>query len=328
MNLKSSRLVSVVLPIHNRFEPADESVRTVINQSYRPIELIIIDDCSAVPYTPPSEIYNTKGIDVILRRLPVNKGPGAAREEGRTQFSGDFLCYLDSDDLWDPLKIEKQVQFFMSKPDIGMCYCKTAIFENLPLTGNENLRRRNDINCDEIIPALLVGRPWSTSSVLWTRSSIQRIGRWSYGWTWEDVEYDFRAGLLGINIGYIDEVLCYKRIDPNGVSLSKTPERQAIIQKFHSILEISKNFILHIDNIENKFRKLYVQKFLRPILINLYSLEEFGYCKQICSYMIKISPSFSKKWFFSIFLYVLLIFYNVPGNKYLLSKALYYLSVS
>ena len=60
-------------------------------------------------------------------------GLGAARELGCTYSYGDYICYQDSDDWWSETKIEAQVNLLNQSPAAGMCYCKSALFSELPM---------------------------------------------------------------------------------------------------------------------------------------------------------------------------------------------------
>ncbi len=312
-------LVSVIIPIHDRFEAVYETIASVLEQTYRPIEIILIDDAS----TPRFEIVDTianpdDGIFIKLCRSEQNIGPGPAREIGRTMAQGDYICYLDSDDLWAVNFIEEEVKTLRSNPNLGMCYCKTAEFEKLPITGEEKLRRRNNETFDTILPTLFYGRPWSTSACMWTREAVQKIGPWINTYTWEDMEYDFRAGLKGIQICHLPEILCYKRNHPDLPQLSNIPRRQAVLQQYCSVIEMSKSLTALIQSVDAGIRDIFVYKILRPVFINLIELGEYESAKEISRYMKIISSPLSKKWLLSNSLFFLLHFRDNPvGNTFL-----------
>ena len=172
---------------------------TIAAQTYPALEVIVVDDASegdipavinAIPW--PSNL----GPQYI--RLEQNRGPGAAREVGRKQAQGDFICYLDSDDLWHRDKVAMQVEVLQNHSAAGMCYCISVRFKGAPLTGEEPVSRLSDRPFTSILPQLLYSRPWDTSACMWTRRATDRIGPWWAGWTWEDVEYDLRAGCLDL----------------------------------------------------------------------------------------------------------------------------------
>jgi glycosyltransferase involved in cell wall biosynthesis len=203
----SQPLVSVIIPMHNRFEMTQQTIESVAAQTYRPIEIIVVDDASVTPFQPvlPADI-ELAGLSIQTIRLEQNGGPGNARETGRKHAKGEFICYLDSDDLWLAEKVESQVKKLQNNPDAGMCYCTSRMI-NLS-TGEEYIRRWSDHSFSKFLPYLFYGRPWKTSSCMWTRKAVNKIGSWLSEWGYEDYEYDCRAGCLEIKIVFVSDVLC------------------------------------------------------------------------------------------------------------------------
>jgi len=249
--LKSIRklLVSVIMPVHNRFALVDEAVKSVNEQTYCPIKLIIVDDFSDEPYIP--NIDSKEGLEIVVTRHETNRGPGASRETGRLAAQGEYIAYLDSDDLWHPEKLEKQVATLQAHPQSGMCYCQTTQFSKLPLTGDEPIRKNSNIKYDEFLPIILDARPWCTSSCLWTRYAVEKIGPWINSWHYEDVEYDTRAGCHEIEICYTPEILCYYRLTENNDSLSNSLSKFSVSQQTRSVLQIGED-LQHLKKIEDK----------------------------------------------------------------------------
>jgi len=235
----SDFLVSVIIPIHNRFDLVNEAINTVYKQTYRPIEIIIVDDKSSNLFNPI--IGSEPDFLVNFIRNDENIGPGESRERGRELATGNFICYLDSDDLWHEQKVEKQVQALHQNPHAGMCYCTSSEFSKTPITGLEIIRRRSGKSFEEFLPTIFEGRPWDTSACIWTRSASEKIGPWSSSWAWEDYEYDCRAGCNNIRIVHLNEVLCYYRTDHGETQLSKENGKFRITQRAASLIEMERN---------------------------------------------------------------------------------------
>ena len=242
-------LVSVIIPVHNRFELAYEAIESIIAQSYRPLELIIIDDDSDLPFQPQhiSDVESS----VILIRHEINKGPGAARETGRLAASGEFLAYCDSDDIWHEDKIAKQIAILKANPDVGMCYCQSSEFLNLPIPEKSRIRKQSNIAYYSFLPTVLNGRPWDTSACLWTREAADCIGPWFSGWAWEDYEYDCRAGCHDVRICHFPETLCFYRIKEGEEDFSHFEYRPKIVQKTKSLIAMKENLI-HFEMFSNQ----------------------------------------------------------------------------
>ncbi len=104
-------LVSVIIPTYNRARFLKEALASVLAQTYRPLEIIVVDDGS------------TDETSKVVSRFPVryvrtpHRGVAAARNRGLSKARGALIAFLDSDDLWLPRKIEVQVSFFERQPE-------------------------------------------------------------------------------------------------------------------------------------------------------------------------------------------------------------------
>lgn len=114
-------LVSVVVPLFDRRAFIEETLRSALAQTHRDLEVIVVDDCS----TDGSAelVARTFGDRVRLLRLDRNQGRSAARNAGCAAARGALVAFLDSDDLWDPTKLERQVPAF-ADPDVALVHCR------------------------------------------------------------------------------------------------------------------------------------------------------------------------------------------------------------
>ena len=109
----SGGLVSIVMPAHNCERFVEEAIRSVATQTYGNWELIVVDDCST---DKTVEIVNKYVSDrVKLIRMDQNRGAAIARNTGVTEARGEYLAFIDADDLWLPEKLERQVKFMQEK---------------------------------------------------------------------------------------------------------------------------------------------------------------------------------------------------------------------
>lgn len=113
--------VTVIIPCFNRESYIRETIDSVLNQTYEPIEIIVIDDGSTDGSRDVLESYKDK---IILLEHPgrVNRGQSAAINLGLDQSSGEYIAILDSDDLFLKDKIKIQVEFLDNNLDIGLVY--------------------------------------------------------------------------------------------------------------------------------------------------------------------------------------------------------------
>lgn len=116
-------LVSVVLPTYNRPDHLRNAAKSVQNQTYDRIELVVVDDHSPTPAEDTLGSLSLGGLTVKITRHDENKGANEARNTGIRQSSGEYIAFLDDDDSWDQSKIEKQVEAFREAgPEVGVVY--------------------------------------------------------------------------------------------------------------------------------------------------------------------------------------------------------------
>lgn len=117
--------VSVVLPVYNRENTVQRAVDSVLSQTYSDLELVIVDDCSSDGTVNYIKSLSDNRIKLVKHRE--NRGASAARNTGIEHSSGNFISFIDSDDEWNPTKVEKQLDVFRSHgPEVGVVYCGTT----------------------------------------------------------------------------------------------------------------------------------------------------------------------------------------------------------
>ena len=105
--------VSVVIPYYNREQYIDEAIQSVLAQTLKPLEIIIVNDGSREDSRRYLDRY--AGLCIVID-LPVNVGLAAARNEGIRRARGRFIAFLDDDDLWLPGKLEQQLRYMGEHP--------------------------------------------------------------------------------------------------------------------------------------------------------------------------------------------------------------------
>ena len=110
--------VSVIIPTYNREEFIVETINSVLNQTYKDFEVIVVDDGSTDNTKQKLEPFKSK---IKLIEQP-NSERAVARNNGVKNSSGEYIAFLDSDDIWIKDKLEKQVKLLDSKPDVILTY--------------------------------------------------------------------------------------------------------------------------------------------------------------------------------------------------------------
>jgi len=205
-------LVSTIIPVYNRAAMLREAVESVLAQTYRPIEIVIVDDGSTDDTPAVAEELAAANHGVIRVLHAENGGPGAAREAGRIAIRGDFVQHLDSDDLLLPRKFELQVAALEADRSCAVAYGWTRFGEGR--TPHKGTGQR----VETMFPGFLLGRWWDTSTPLYRRSVIDAAGPWTSLRMEEDWEYDSRIASLGVRLAFVEEWGSQTRLAPLGLS--------------------------------------------------------------------------------------------------------------
>ena len=214
-------LVSTIIPVFNRGALLREAVASVLAQSHRPIEILIVNDGSQDDTASVAEelAHGSAGLIRVIHQD--NAGPGAARQRGLEASRGAFIQFLDSDDLLFPGKFAAQVGALRRAPQCQICY-GPSFEENhgvQPLQRHGPMRATGEPR-ERLFPQLLVERWWTTSSPLYRRDLLKRIGPWQPWINEEDWEYDARAGATDAPLAWVSEPVSVRRIHLPGGHLS------------------------------------------------------------------------------------------------------------
>jgi len=204
-------LVSTIIPVHNRPALLREAVASVLAQTYRPIEIVIVDDGST-DNTAQSIAALAAAHPSIVRHVRIpNAGPGTAREAGRVIANGEFIQYLDSDDLLLPCKFELQVGGLRAHPECDVAYGRTRLYAVGKPPGNMSCKRTGE-RIETMFPSFLQSRWWDTSTPLYRRKVTDLAGPWTELRSEEDWEYDCRIASKWGRLHYCDAFVSDSRI--------------------------------------------------------------------------------------------------------------------
>lgn len=162
-------MVSVIVPTFNRASMLAQAVESVLEQSYRRFELIVVDDGSTDD-TP--DILGRYGGRIRVLRT-ANRGVSAARNTGIRASVGRLIALLDSDDYWLPDKLARQVDLFVRHPDIVIAQTEeTWIRKGVRVNPKQRHRKRDGFIFEPSLPLCLI----SPSAVMMRRSLLDEIG--------------------------------------------------------------------------------------------------------------------------------------------------------
>lgn len=137
--IKNYGLVSIITPSFNSSTFIRETIEAIINQTYQDWELLITDDCSTDNTIKIIEEYVSKDSRIKLFKLDKNSGAGICRNKSIEMASGRYIAFCDSDDVWMPQKLEKQLEF-MNEKDCALSYSSYMLM-------NENGKEQGIVVC-------------------------------------------------------------------------------------------------------------------------------------------------------------------------------------
>lgn len=233
-------LVSVVIPSYGRPEMVSGAVETVRDQTYEPIELIVVDDCSPDPIEPQVREMDLDGFqDVRVIRHEENQGAAAARATGIEAAAGEFIAFLDDDDRWTAEKLRKQVAALQEwGSEAGVAYTGMRYVDEDGETKREHVPTESGDLTKTLLCRNVVG---SYSTVLVRAAAIEEVGLPDSQFpSWQDLEWYVR---LSQNWAFVavDEPLTiiYQASDHEQISDDFTTIRDEsyplFLQKYRSL---------------------------------------------------------------------------------------------
>lgn len=225
-------VVSVVVPTHNRRELLKETLQSILNQTFRNFELIVVSDGSTDGTN--EMVLGLQDSRVHLIQQEKSGQPAKPRNSGIIAAKGVYIALCDDDDLWEPNKLAIQVDALENNQSVAMCYTNGAVLKDgIVQQGRLNRRRifSNHFN------QLLRGNFIPNSSVLIRKSVFDRVGMINTDSTFrgiEDYEFWLRVSHEFIML-YIDQPLIQYRVHTNNITFSRSLETGRAIGVVHHI---------------------------------------------------------------------------------------------
>ena len=215
-----SNLVSVIVPTFNRSKFLVESIDSVLAQTYRPIELLVIDDGSTDDTAEVLEKWTKQhscdGEFQVRYLHQENSGAPVARNHGLIESHGEYIQYLDSDDLLHPDKFLTQIGILASDPLFDFVYSGTGYFIKKP---DWNTLSFSGVAVSETqMLSIFFNRPiWLAPSGIYSRRACINIGPWDERLErCQDWEYNIRFILNKPHIAYVEKIFSLARFHNEG----------------------------------------------------------------------------------------------------------------
>jgi glycosyltransferase involved in cell wall biosynthesis len=229
-----------------------EAVESIINQTYRPIECIVVDDGS-IDNTKElvRELMKKNDNSFTLKYISQNNsGAQVARNAGNQVCSGEFVQYLDSDDLLYPQKIEKQIDFLRNNAECD------GVFGDWDMGTAENKEVIEAWESEDMITQLLTEKSIHTLAFLYRREIINKIGEWDVNIKRnQEIDFQVRGLLEGAVYKYQPQICGLWRIHKENRIGNSTGSKEVLyfFRKWEKVLEgkslLTKKFKEKIANV-------------------------------------------------------------------------------
>jgi GT2 family glycosyltransferase len=189
--------VSIIIPSFNRAHLVTQTLRSLAAQTYSHWECVVLDDGS-----------NDDSMELVanfakcesrikqFKRDNPPKGACSCRNQAVDRCSGDYLIFLDTDDLLAPFCIEQRLRCMQENPELDFAIFPSLFFENKP--GDLNLLWNIDKDTDELTRQFHQDAICQGTGVIWRKSSFNRIGQWDVSLSiWQDIDLFLRAYIQG-----------------------------------------------------------------------------------------------------------------------------------
>ena len=200
-------LVSVLIPLYNNRLYIDEAIRSVLAQTYRNFEIIVVDDGSEDGGDKTAAGYP----EVRLFRKE-HSGISRTRNFALSRAQGDLITFLDADDLWDPEKLSLQVKYMMEHPECSIVFCRFRNFTDIP--GELRTDRQEELLRTEFstyLPGACIRKELFDRSGVFSESC-------AFG---EDTEWEDRLRLARIDLSHcIEKDLYFRRVHEQNITLT------------------------------------------------------------------------------------------------------------
>lgn len=207
-----TRLVSIIIPTKNRCELLRDTLASVRAQTYPWWETIVVDDGSTDGTSEMVAQLNAKDHRIRFSQRAGNRtGANVCRNQGLSTASGEFIIFLDSDDLLAPFCLAERLEFIVPRPSLKFAVFLCEAFSITP--GDVCHYHSVDTGENELDRFLRLDVPWQTTSPMWRRQALVDLGPWDETLpSWQDWDFHVRALCAGFAYQRQNRRDCYWRL--------------------------------------------------------------------------------------------------------------------
>lgn len=255
---QSTPLVSILIPLYNAEEWIAETLESALGQTWSNTEIIVVDDGSTDESLSIARSYQSRGVNVVAQS---NQGACAARNRAFREAEGDFIQYLDADDLMESRKIERQVRRLQREPERTVAYGAWGAFEDDPEQAHfpSSLGRQDFDDPVEWLLNWAHGKGGARPHAWLTPYSlVEEAGAWNEKLSVnQDGEFFARVLTNAQKIAYCPRATVYYRATQRGVSTKETSEKWWALLKSYRLIYDSVTSVRDSDEVDRAFAVLY-----------------------------------------------------------------------
>jgi glycosyltransferase involved in cell wall biosynthesis len=224
--------VSVIIPTYNSARFIGEALQSVFDQTLKDYELIVVDDGSTDPTKQVIERYGNK-IRYVFQQ---QGGPAKARNRGIGDSLGRYIAFLDADDVWLPLKLEKQVCTFHRCPELAMVFTENSIFNESGVC-RTSLGKGERLMKGDVVKNIFLHSGVVTSTVMVRSEIFDKIGLFEEELRLAEDDNMWVRIAANCEIALINEPLVRYRIHPNEITSDKMRLMESVKTNIRLLLQ-------------------------------------------------------------------------------------------
>jgi len=239
--------VSIIIPVYNAEKFIKKTIESVLSQTYKDYEIIIVDDGS----TDNSKKILDEFKDKVRYFKQANSGVSSARNRAIKEAKGEYIALLDQDDLWYSEKLKKQINFIKKNPNAGMVYSDCYYIDDKDKVISRVFENQK-FYCGKIFENLVIENFIPIPTVLIKKEVLNKTGLFVENYSHAE-EYDlFLRISKDYEVGFMNEALAGYRVHDTNLSknIDKSLQEDIIVKEY-----TLKKYAKQIEPVKNKIKR-------------------------------------------------------------------------
>jgi len=220
--------ISVIVPIFNGALYIYEAIKSILSQEIDNLEILVIDDGSTDNFEKHLDCFGDPRLQIIKQ---FNSGAAEARNNGIRRARGEFIAFLDADDIWAPNKLKIQLEQIRSCKDVNMVYCHVKEFYDESIIGYNEFQK-----------GVKTFKGYSPIALLISKKDFLRVGYFQSKWkVAEFLDWYDRAKSAGLSEIMLPDVLAFRRIHSGNIGRMNRPNANQYLAVLKESLDRKRN---------------------------------------------------------------------------------------